>query len=343
MNLRTKPAAARFAALLVLALAGVSCSSNTIDTAPPTIEPARAAVSPPAAVTPAGTVRPLPEHPTAAVFDPAARALVVAAPATPDTSTLTVVGDTERTIEVPGHVTAMATDHKGTAYLSTRGGYLEVELGSGITRRVDVAADNGTADETDFTAITVRDDGRVVLGSADGAVYLLADDGTVEHRVKIFARVDDLAATGDTAVVLDRGQTSVTSVNANGKAQQALRAGDGATAMDIDAEGRLLVANTRGNELLVFGVDPLIMRQRSPVPGAPYGIAGSSDLAWVSETANNVVVGYDLATGTPVEKVRYPTVQQPDYLAFDNSSGTLYVVSGSGAGVQVIENAADAP
>ena len=40
-----------------------------------------------------------------------------------------------------------------------------------------------------------------------------------------------------------------------------------------------------------------------------------------------------------MEKVRYPTVQQPDSLAFDEVSGTLYVVSGSGAGVQVIRNA----
>ena len=92
-------------------------------------------------------------------------------------------------------------------------------------------------------------------------------------------------------------------------------------------------------ELLVYGVDPLILRQRYPVRDAPYGLAGSSKLAWVSQTAINTVVGYDLATGIPVEKVRYRTVQQPNSLAFDEASGTLYVVSGSGAGVQVIPNA----
>ena len=60
----------------------------------------------------------------------------------------------------------------------------------------------------------------------------------------------------------------------------------------------------------------------------------------MSETATNTVVGYDLATGIPVEKVRYRTVQQPNSLAFDDETGTLYVVSGSGAGVQVIPGAA---
>jgi hypothetical protein len=76
------------------------------------------------------------------------------------------------------------------------------------------------------------------------------------------------------------------------------------------------------------------------VKGAPYGLAGSSRLAWVSETATNSVVGYDLATGIPVEKVRHRTVQQPNTLSFDEKTGTLFVVSGSGAGVQVIPGAA---
>ena len=109
--------------------------------------------------------------------------------------------------------------------------------------------------------------------------------------------------------------------------------------MAADAAGRVLVADTRGNELLVYGVNPLILRQRYPVAGAPYGLTGSARLAWVSETATNTVVGYDLATGIPVEKVRYSTVRQPNSLAFDDESNTLFVVSGSGAGVQVIKEA----
>ena len=139
--------------------------------------------------------------------------------------------------------------------------------------------------------------------------------------------------------MLDRAQTSVTALNAAGTAQLALRAGQGATTIAVDPVGRALVVDTRGGQLLVFGVDPLIERQAAPVPDSPYGVAGSATLAWVSQTATNTVVGYDLSTGTPVEKVRYPTVQQPDSLAFDEASGTLYVVSGSGAGVQVIRNA----
>jgi DNA-binding beta-propeller fold protein YncE len=195
--------------------------------------------------------------------------------------------------------------------------------------------------ETDFTAIARRADGKLVLGSADGAVYTLSSDTAVGAQLKIFAQVDALVAQGNTAVVLDRGQTSVTTISESGTdAAQALRAGEGATTMAADPVGRVLVADTRGDGLLVFGTDPLILRQLFPVRDAPYGLAGSSTLAWVSQTATNEVVGYDLATGIPVEKVRYRTVQQPNSLAFDDASGTLYVVSGSGAGVQVIAGAA---
>jgi DNA-binding beta-propeller fold protein YncE len=339
------PASSQLAALLVALVAVVSgvaaCSSKTTDTPPPTIEPAAAAVSPPAAAAPAGMLRPLGSQPRAALFDASSRTLVVlVSGANPHTeSALTVLGAgavPPRTVALPGPATALADDGHGVAYLSTRGGYFVVDLAAGTASRVDV----NDQKDTDFTAIARRADGKLVLGSADGAVFILSSDTTVGQQAKIFARVDSIVTHGDTAVVLDRGQTSVTAVGPDGRAQQSLRAGDGATTMATDPAGRVLVADTRGDELMVFGVDPLIMRQRYPVPMAPYGLAGSSRLAWVSQTAANVVVGYDLSTGIPVEKVRYPTVQQPNFLAFDDSSDTLYVISGSGAGVQVIDHAA---
>ncbi len=129
--------------------------------------------------------------------------------------------------------------------------------------------------DTDFTAIARRADGKLVLGSADGAVYTLSSDTAVGAELKIFARVDALVTQGNTAVVLDRGQTSVTTVDAGGaKAEHALRAGEGATTLAADPLGRVLVADTRGEALLVFGTDPLMLRQRYPVRDAPYGLAG---------------------------------------------------------------------
>ena len=240
---------------------------------------------------------------------------------------------------LPGPATALTGDDHGTVYLAAHGGYVDGRPGR--HGRSPTRSASPTPRHTDFTAIARRADGKLVLGSADGAVYTLASDASGHrHRRqsnKIFARVDALVTQGNTTVVLDRGQTSVTTIGADGRVEQALRAGEGATTLAADPLGRLLVADTRGGQLLVFGVDPLILRQAYPVRQAPYGLAGSRDLAWVSQTAANVVIGYDLSTGIPVEKVRYPTVQQPNSLAFDEASDTLYVVSGSGAGVQVID------
>lgn len=299
-------------------------------------------MSPVATGRPAGLVRPFDGHAAAALFDAGTKSLVVFSPGAGEqapgiVTMFSAAGDQPRPVALPGPATALAGDGSGHAYLSARGGYYRVDLASGATARVGV----GGRQTTDFTAIARRADGKLVLGSADGTAYTLSSDTEVAARLKIFARVDSLAAQGNTAVVLDRGQTSVTTVDASGNhAAQSLRAGDGATTLATDPAGRVLVADTRGEELLVFSTDPLMLRQRYPVRQAPYGLAGSSRLAWVSQTAANVVVGYDLATGIPIEKVRYPTVRQPNSLAFDDASGTLYVVSATGDGVQVIEDAA---
>ncbi|HSS24757.1 MAG TPA: hypothetical protein VLL82_10230 [Mycobacterium sp.] len=341
-----------FVGLLLLLALVAGCSSNPLDTFsspnPPTIEPAQAAESPPVSTNPAGAVRPMGGHAQAAIFDSSTRQLAVLAAGADSAApaSITVFGAAQvapRVIVLPGPATALTGDGRGTAYLAVRGGYFVVDLLTGHSAQVNVAG----SQQAEFTAIARRADGKLVLGSADGAVYILASqnprsDGTatVGSRKKIFARVDFLVTQGNTVVVLDRGQTSVTTIGADGRAEQALRAGEGATTLAADPLGRVLVADTRGGELLVYGVDPLILRQAYPVRQAPYGLAGSNELAWVSQTASNMVIGYDLSTGIPVEKVRYPTVQQPNSLAFDETSDTLYVVSGSGAGVQVIEHAA---
>ncbi|WP_144418492.1 YncE family protein [Mycobacterium sp. EPa45] len=317
-----------------------ACSSNPLATAPPTIEPAGPAVSPPPATRPTGEILPLGANPQAAVFDERTGSLAVLTPGADAqaAATLTLFNSSgvPRELTLPGSASALAGDGQGSAYLSTRGGYVTVDLAAGTATPVSINDEAGT----DFTAIARRADGRLVLGSADGTAYTLGSDSAVSEKVKIFARVDAMVTEGNNAVVLDRGQTSVTSLNTEGRTQQSLRAGEGATTLVADPQGRVLVTDTRGGQLLVFGVDPLIERQAYPVPEAPYGLAGSRNLTWVSQTASNMVVGYDLTTGIPVEKVRYPTVQQPNSLAFDDKSDTLYVVSAAGAGVQVIRNAA---
>ncbi|GFG68218.1 hypothetical protein MKUB_57080 [Mycobacterium kubicae] len=337
-----RPVHAQFTGAILLLTLVSGCSSSPLATAPPTIEPAHAAVSPPVTQRPAGSVQPLDGHPEQAQFDAGTAALVVLTPG-PDPAApaaITVLAKAPaapRVTPLPGPASALTCDGRGTAYVAGRGAYFRVELPTGRVEQVTVAG----AEHAEFTAIARRADGKLVLGSADGAVYLLGGDArSIAHRDELLARVDALVTQGNTAVALDGGQTSVTTIGADGHAGQALRAGEGATTLAADPLGRVLVADTRGGNLLVYGVDPLLLRQAYPVRQAPYGLAGSRTLVWVSQTASNIVIGYDLTTGIPVEKVHYPTVQQPNSLAYDDASDTLYVVSGSGAGVQVIEHAA---
>ena len=350
-------------ALILAASLLAGCSSKLTDPGPATIEPAGAAASPPPERPPVGDVLALGGRPTAALFDTATSSLVVFTPGTdpPAPGALTIVGPNGavRPVVLPAGATAIAGDGEGAVYATIRGGFVTVDLATG--RLTETAIDGHGA--TDFTALTRRADGRLLVGSAAGAVYVLADQtdsgqtgsdqtgsiqtGSIQTGVtaqtSIFSRVDAIVTEGETAVVLDRGQTSVTALNQQGAAQQALRAGLGATTIAADPAGRVLVTDTRGGQLLVFSVDPLIQRQGYPVGESPYALAGSKTLVWVSQTGINSVAGYDLGTGIPVEKVRYPTVRQPNSLAFDEVSGTLYVVSGSGDGIQVIRNAAGTP
>ena len=339
------------------------CSSKLTDPGPATIEPAGAATSPPPDRPPAGDVLALTGRPTAALFDPTTSSLAVFTPGTDPQApgTLTIIGPAgaARPVALPAGTTAIAGDGKGAVYATTRGGFVTVDLATGGLAATTIDGH----DATDFTAVARRVDGRLLVGSAAGAVYVLADQtssgqtgsdqtdsgqtGSNQTRVTaettVFSRVDAIVTEGETAVVLDRAQTSVTALNQQGAVQQALRAGLGATTIAADPAGRVLVTDTRGGQLLVFSVDPLIQRQGYPIGESPYAIASSNTLVWVSQTAINSVAGYDLGTGIPVEKVRYPTVRQPNSLAFDEVSGTLYVVSGSGDGIQVIRDAAGAP
>ncbi len=223
---------------LLITLCGLAaaCAAKPADTPPPTIAPAEAAVSPPVTQPPAGVVRPLAGHAKSVVFDAATASLVVLGPGKGEQAVVTAMPakGLASAVTLLGPATAMTGDNRGHVFAATRGGYFRVDIAQGRVSRVPV---DGHGD-TDFTAIARRADGRLVLGSADGAVYTLSSDTSVGAELKIFARVDALVTQGNTAVVLDRGQTSVTTVDASGaKAGQALRAGEGATTLAVDPAG----------------------------------------------------------------------------------------------------------
>ena len=146
---------------------------------PPTIAPAQAAESPPLTQAPAGAVRPLTASRRRRLFDGRTRQLAVLCPGsdTPNSgapaSLVTFAG---RADIAAGHRSAGAGDRVDRRRRRHRLPCPPAAATSwsiwrpAAPTRVQV----GDAANIEFTAIARRADGRLVLGTADGAVYTLA-------------------------------------------------------------------------------------------------------------------------------------------------------------------------
>ena len=236
-----------------------------------------------------------------------------------------------RQVPLPGPAADLVLAADGGPLLvpiTAPGSLIRVPLDGGAPSRMDLS---GPA----HGVVTVGD--RTVVALGDRLVVL---DGNRVIPGFIDATRLIPAAGGAKVWVLDRGRSAVSVVDlSTGEISPALRAGNGAASAVADRFGRLLVTDTRDGELLAFAGDPPVLRQRFPLPGAPYALAydGRRDLVWVTLTGRDEVVGLGVAGGEPVIVHRLPTVHQPDAVAVDPVSGRVYIVSASGAGLQVID------
>ncbi|MEU4803874.1 hypothetical protein [Actinosynnema sp. NPDC023587] len=314
-------------------LSGCSTEGNSADPlqVANSLEPARPAASPAQPGTPEGTVLPLGRATAIAVAGNQVAVAVAEPPSVLLYPLDTLAGPT--VVPLPGPAER----------LTARGDGVEVPVpGSGVV--VTVRADGTTAERAvDGGPVDVAVvDGRTVVARRDAKLV-----GVDDRVVTGVSSPDQVVGVGGEAVVLDRPRSAVFDLRLSAdpdpdrsgpRLGAGLRAGDGATSMVADRYGRVLVVDTRGGELLAFSVNPLIMRQRYPVPGAPYGIAYDPrrDLVWITLTELNQVVAFDVAGGEPVEAHRFATVRQPDSVAVDPASGRVFVASGDGQGMQVI-------
>ena len=101
-----------------------------------------------------------------------------------------------------------------------------------------------------------------------------------------------------------------------------------------------MVSDTRGDAIVVFGLDPEPRElARLPLPGSPYGLAydRAGDRLWVTLTATNEVVGIDLGGEVPRVVERLPTIRQPNTVAVNPATGRLFVASPTGGALQLID------
>lgn len=323
---------ARAAALSGAALIALSGCSNDGTPDVPTIE------RPTAAESPAGAI------PVGEVLDAGAavRALVVDE-GTGTLVALTEPGDTVLLIPtrgadfpaaapvevtLPAAATTLAPGADGSVLLTVGAQVLRLDIASAQTSEVPLV---GGGDQ--LRSVAELPDGRVISGTDTGRI--ISSDGSL--TVAGMVSVDALAVTESALAALDQRQTLLSGVNTQDQRfGLSLRAGTGSTNVATDLFGRVFVANTAGGELLMYTLDPLMLRQRYPVPDSPYAVAydGSNDSVWITQTGRNEVASYTLGSGIPVEVGRYATVRQPNSVTVDNTQGFVYIASATGDGIQ---------
>jgi hypothetical protein len=329
----------RFAAVslvVVLLVSGCSAGGKSTDDLQIVANPVAAtAPTSPVTATPAvGRLIPVPSAVTALISDQTTRTLAVALANPPSLLlyNLDALDTPPRTIPLAGAVEHLtASPGQLIASIPAKAQLAEVSLPSGDVTTVAVDGQPASARaDGGQTLVAVRD---------RKAVEVLDGDKIVKTITGSLYSADDVLTSGGSTVVLDKLRTALFRVDVSGGTiGEGLRAGDGATNAVADSYGRVLVTDTRAGALLAFSTNPLILRQRYPVPGGIYGIAydAKRSLAWVTLTERNEVVGYDIRGGEPVEKYRFPTVRQPNSVTVDEQTGRVVVGSAAGEGMQVI-------
>ena len=117
-------------------------------------------------------------------------------------------------------------------------------------------------------------------------------------------------------------------------------AGEGPTHLVAGPDGRLYVADTRGGAVLAYEARPRPARAASAplTAGRPYGLAMDAEREelWVTLTAENALVRFDVGGAGPREEGRYPTVRQPNTAAVNPRTGRVYVAGRDGE-LQIID------
>lgn len=330
------------AILLLGATALSGCSSKGDQTdlqVAPTLVAATPASSPAPAVSPAGTVLPLPGNASAISADPASDTLAVAISAPAEVLLYSLTSPTTPRVVVPlpgpvSHLSLAGASGPLLAAVASANQVVQITLPTGATSTLTVPGGPTSAAEINHQLLVAQPKKQSVAvysGASSGAKLVRTISGDVTP--------EQVLGVGDQAVLVDQLQSALFDLNPTGSVGAGLRAGNGATNAVTDEYGRILVTDTRTGELLVFTADPVTLRQREPVAGSPYGIAYDTrrDLAWVTLTQLNQVVGYQVVGGEPVVKYRLSTVRQPNSVAVDPNSGRVFVASADGGGVQVIQ------
>lgn len=207
--------------------------------------------------------------------------------------------------------------------------------------------DGDVSDETPVGAFphdaTAAPNGRIFVANEFGDTVSVVEDGEEIRTLEAPQQPGNVTATGDglVGVIGVRGLALEVYDAETLESFGRIDAGQGPTHVVAGPDGRFYVADTRGGEILVYEARPEPGRVASaPLPeGYPYGLAmdAEREQLWVTLTAENSLVRFDISGATPREMDRYPTVRQPNTVAVNHETGRVYVAGRDGE-VQIIDS-----
>ena len=189
---------------------------------------------------------------------------------------------------------------------------------------------------------TAAPNGWIFVANEFGNTVSVVEDGEEIRTLEAPQQPGNVTATGDglVGVIGVRGLAleiyDAETLESSGR----IDAGEGPTHVVAGPDGRFYVADTRGGAILVYEVRPEPGRVASaPLPGGyPYGLAmdAEREQLWVTLTAENSLVRFDISGATPREMDRYATVRQPNTVAVNPETGRVYVAGRDGE-IQILD------
>jgi DNA-binding beta-propeller fold protein YncE len=182
---------------------------------------------------------------------------------------------------------------------------------------------------------------RRYVGDEFGSTLTVIEDGRKVTQVPTPLQPGGVAAIPDGPIAVVAVRERVVALydpETNEKIAQA-PAGVGPTHVEAGAGGRVYVADTDGNAILLFRTRPkLELVRRVQVGGEPYGMTldRKRGRLWVTLTARNRVIWLP-ANSTPRPVESFPTVRQPNSVAVHEPTGRVYVASRTDGTLQLID------
>jgi len=330
------PRSRRIGPALITAVLAVAaaCGSGTPKARTDTPEPAR---SPGRAVAPVGKVASVGGEPEGMVAD-ATTGLVAIGVRNPDGVVIVDHdGGVVRRVPLTGAPRHLGFDPVTHLLLAPTEGSDKLETVDLVTGSVTSSTPVGRQPHDAAAAA-----GRLFAGNELADSLSVIEDAKVTSVLPMPVQPGGVASNGRTvAVVGVRGRQMEVVDAATLRPVGTVSAGVGPTHVVAGPDGRYYVADTQGDRIIVYTDQPKPAQVgAAEAAGAPYGIAvdGGRKRLWVTLTARNQLVEYDISGRLPKRLATFPTVQQPNSVVVDAPTGLVLVAGATPSGeLQILQ------